>query len=130
MRRTLDANGVNCELIEAAASTSDGVVPFSSGGFTLSRIEAGGEPVRAVDVLPRLRDFDLVKIDIEGGEWELLEDARFPSAGPPALVVEYHTHLAPADADAEGVLERAGYSVERRLRFAELHGLLWALRRQ
>lgn len=128
MRRTLEANGLDCELVEAAASTTDGEVPFSSGGFTLSRIEAGGDPVTAVDVLPRLRDFDLAKIDIEGGEWELLADSRFRESAPPALVLEFHTHLAPAGADAEALLEAAGYSIERRLRFGEGHGLLWALR--
>jgi FkbM family methyltransferase len=130
MRRTLDANALTCELIQAAASTKDGEVPFSSGGFTLSRIEAGGDPVKAVDVLPRLPDFDLVKVDIEGGEWELLADRRFRQSAPRALVVEYHTHLAPADADAEDALKRCGYSVERSLRFGEGHGLLWALRCQ
>jgi FkbM family methyltransferase len=130
MRQTLAANGLSCELVEAAATTKDGQVPFSSGGFTLSRIEAGGEPVRAVDVLPRLPEFDLAKIDIEGGEWELLADPRFGEAAPAALALEHHTHLAPVDADAEEILERAGYSIERRLPFDEGHGLLWAFRRQ
>jgi FkbM family methyltransferase len=129
MRRTLAANGLDCELVEAAASTSDGEVPFTAGGFTLSRIESGGEPVAAVDVLPRLADFDLAKVDIEGGEWALLEDARFSEFAPRALVLEFHTHLAPPDADAQGVLVTAGYSIERRLGFGEGHGLLWALRR-
>jgi FkbM family methyltransferase len=129
MRRTLDANRLDCELVEAAASTRDGEVPFASGGFTTSRIEPGGSPVPAVDVLPRLAEFDLAKIDIEGGEWELLADDRFAEAAPPALVLEFHPHLAPPGADAERVLEAAGLSIERRLRFGEGHGLLWALRR-
>jgi FkbM family methyltransferase len=129
MRRTIEANGLDCELVEAAASTRDGEVPFSSGGFTLSRIESGGDPVPAVDILLRLREFDLAKVDIEGGEWELLADGRFGEAAPPALVLEFHTHLAPPDADAKRLLEAAGYSIERRLRFGEGHGLLWALRR-
>lgn len=128
MRLTLAANGLDCELVEAAASTTDGEVPFASGGFTTSRIEAGGAPVPAVDVLPRLAEFDLAKIDIEGGEWELLGDDRFAEAAPPALVLESHPHLAPPGADAERALEAAGYSVERRLQFGEGHGLLWALR--
>lgn len=128
MRRTLDANGLDAELVEAAASASDGEVPFLQGGFTLSRIEPGAEPVPAVDVLPRLRDFDLAKIDIEGGEWALLADGRFAENAPRALVLEFHTHLVLPGADAERTLTEAGYSIERRLRFGEGHGLLWALR--
>ena len=129
MRRTLRANGLDCELVEAAASTSDGEVSFVQGGFTLSRIDAGGEPVAAVDVLRRLREFDLAKIDIEGAEWALLADRRFAELAPPAVVLEFHTHLAPHDADAERELTGAGYAIERRLLFGEGHGLLWALRR-
>lgn len=128
MRRTVETNGLDCSLIEAAASTRDGQVPFASGGFTVSRIEAGGEPVPAVDVLPRLAESDLAKIDIEGGEWELLADSRFPEVAPRSLVLEFHTHLAPEGADAESALHAAGYSIARRLRFGEGHGLLWALR--
>jgi FkbM family methyltransferase len=128
MRRTLKANGLDAELVEAAASTADGEVPFSQGGFTLSRIEPGGEPVPAVDVLPRLPEFDLAKVDIEGGEWALLADGRFAENAPRALVLEFHTHLAPPGADAERTLTQAGYSIERRLPFGEGHGLLWALR--
>jgi FkbM family methyltransferase len=129
MRRTLEANGLECELVEAAASTRDGEVPFAGGDFTFSRIEPGCEPVPAVDVLPRLPEFDLAKIDIEGGEWALLGDGRFAELAPRALALEFHTHLAPEAADAEGALETAGYSIKRRLEFGEGHGLLWALRR-
>jgi FkbM family methyltransferase len=128
MRRTIEANNLDCELVEAAASTRDGEVPFAGGGYTLSRIDPGGEPVPARDVLPQLSEFDLAKIDIEGGEWELLSDSRFPSSTSRALALEFHTHLAPPDADAQSVLEAAGYSIERRLQFGERHGLLWALR--
>jgi FkbM family methyltransferase len=128
MRRTLEANGLECELVEAAASTEDGEVPFAAGRFTVSRIEAGGEPVVAVDVLPRLPEFDLAKIDVEGAEWELLADKRFAEVGPHALALEFHTHLAPPAADAEAALSAAGYSLEGRLAFGEGHGLLWALR--
>lgn len=128
MRRTLEANGLDAELVEAAASTSDGEVPFAQGGFTLSRIDPVGEPVPAVDVLDRLPDFDLGKIDIEGGEWALLADGRFAENAPRALVLEFHTHLAPPGVDAERLLTAADYLIERRLRFGQGHGLLWALR--
>ena len=128
MRRTVEANGLEVELVDAAAFTSDGEVPFVQGDFTLSRIDEGGEPVAAVDVVARLAEFDLAKIDIEGGEWALMADPRFADAGPRALALEFHPHLAPDGADAEGALIEAGYSIERRLMFARRHGLLWAFR--
>jgi FkbM family methyltransferase len=129
MGRTVQQNAVSCELIEAVGTNKDGEVPFVAGGFTLSRIEAGGEPVPSRDVLPRLAAVDLAKVDIEGGEWALLTDRRFSESAPPALALEFHPHLAPPNADAEGVLAAARYSIERRLVFGEGHGLLWALRR-
>jgi FkbM family methyltransferase len=129
MRRTLEANRLDAELVEAAAASHDGEVRFSQGGFTLSRIEPEGQPVPAVDVLRRLPEFDLAKIDIEGGEWALLADGRFPENAPSALALEFHAHLAPPRADAERTLTDAGYSIERLLHFGENHGLLWALRR-
>jgi FkbM family methyltransferase len=125
---TRAVNALDWEVLEAAATTFDGEVPFTSGGFTLSRIEEGGEPVTAVDALPMLADSDLAKIDVEGGEWALLADERFARDAPRLLALEYHPYLAPADGDAETLLTDAGYSVERSLRFSEGHGLLWALR--
>jgi FkbM family methyltransferase len=128
MRRTLEANALQAELVEAAAATADGEVPFVQGGFTLSRIDEAGSPVVAVDVLLQLPAFDIAKIDIEGGEWAVLSDHRFAELAPPALALEFHPHLAPEGADAESILGSAGYSVEQRLRFGEGHGLVWALR--
>jgi FkbM family methyltransferase len=128
LARTRLANGLDWEVVEAAATNFDGEVPFAAGSFTVSRIEEGGEPVRAVDALGLLAAADLAKVDIEGGEWALLADERFPSSAPRALVLEYHPHLAPPGADARIALGEAGYSIESELDFSEGHGLLWALR--
>ena len=122
------ANGLDWELVEAAATTFEGEVPFAAGGYTVSRIEEGAEPVAAVDALPYLARADLAKVDIEGGEWDLLGDERFADVAPRTLVLEYHPYRAPAGADAGALLVRAGYSLERALRFSDGHGLLWALR--
>ena len=43
-----------------------------------------------VDVFPYLAAADLVKIDIEGSEWEILADARFAGIAARVLVLEYH----------------------------------------
>ena len=37
-----------------------------------------------------MAEADLVKIDIEGGEWPILTDPRFAQLPTPALVIEYH----------------------------------------
>jgi hypothetical protein len=42
------------------------------------------------DVLPQIAGCDLVKIDIEGGEWPILADLRFAAAPPRVVVLEYH----------------------------------------
>jgi FkbM family methyltransferase len=128
LARTRAANGLDWEVVEAAATTFDGEVPFVAGAFTVSRIEEGGEPVRAVDALGLLAGADLAKIDIEGGEWALLADERFSRSAPRVLVLEYHPHLAPVCADARTLLAEAGYSIESSLDFSAGHGLLWARR--
>jgi hypothetical protein len=119
-------------VVEAAAATSDGTVPFASGRFTHSRVEEGAAEVAAVDVLPFLERADFVKIDIEGSEWAILGDERFAGLGPPALVLEHHPYLAPdpePQITALRLLEAARYEPVRTVEFPAGQGLVWALRR-
>ena len=128
---TMKANGWSWNVIEAAATTSDGQVAFAPGRFTTSRIEPGGELVAAVDAIPLLEQADLAKVDIEGGEWSILGDPRLATVAPAAMVLEYHAYLCPtADPGAHATdrLTSAGYEVERTIEFAQDHGLLWAWR--
>lgn len=136
LRRCVEANGrADWQIVEAAASTQEGTVPFVAGKFSLSRLPGNEEPassrVRAIDVLPELADSDLAKIDIEGAEWALLADERFGRGGPAALVVEYHPHLCPAPdphEEAERLLKGAGYELATVFRRDDGHGMLWAWR--
>ena len=86
---------------------------------------------RFVTCSPRFRSADLVKIDIEGGEWEILHDPRFASEPPRALVLEYHPHLGPGG-DPRQAVEQA--LREAGLRMADIwhrddgYGMLWAWR--
>lgn len=133
LRRMAGANDWDWEVIEAAAAPADGVVPFASGRFTHSRIEEGAASVRAVDVMPFLERADLAKVDIEGAEWAILGDERFPSFAPPALALEHHPYLSPGDDPRSAVLRLlndAGYEVLRLMDLAPGQGLLWALRRK
>jgi FkbM family methyltransferase len=131
LERTMNANGWRWKLVPAAATTADGEVRFAAGDFTSSRIDPAGEVVPAVDAFPILKGADLAKIDIEGGEWEILADGRLAAASIVAIVVEYHPYLCPGPnprSYATGCLLVAGYEVERGIEFGGGQGMLWAWR--
>jgi FkbM family methyltransferase len=136
LRAVVAANGRerNWHVVEACAAARDGVVPFEVGRFGVSRVAEDGPgtaEMPAKDVFPYLAAADLAKIDIEGAEWEILEDARLAEAPVSALHVEYHGRLGAGEdpaAHAEQLLERAGYRVLPFRRHSEREGILWAWR--
>jgi FkbM family methyltransferase len=124
-------------LVQAAAAAAPGTMRFSSGDFTRSHAEQAGEDaieVAAEDVLPWIRDADLVKIDIEGGEWALLRDPRFAETEARAVVLEYHPENCPGSdpqVEAERALRGAGFEVvpgPTKLEFGT--GVLWGWRQR
>ena len=135
---TVDANRntVAWELVAAAAGARDGTVRFAAGGTTNSRLagddEPGGIAVPQHDVLARANAVDLLKIDIEGAEWALLEDPRFARLATPVVALEYHAERCPEDDPAGAAtraLERAGYRVRPGDLDAEPgHGMVWGWR--
>ncbi len=121
------------EVIEAAAGPCVGTVEFVDGWAGGSHIQAAGEdlPTRSVpqiDIFDLLGEADLVKMDIEGGEWPILADARM-SRLRGVLTMEYHRVGAPslpardaaiallADAGIESGFGESNYWG---------HGTLWA----
>jgi FkbM family methyltransferase len=131
LARTMEANGWNWNVVRAAATDADGEIPFAAGRFTTSRIEPGGDLVPAVDALPLLDHADVAKIDIEGGEWAILADARLASMASAAIVLEYHPYLCP-ESDPLGYasarLASSSYRVQPTIEFDAGHGMLWAWR--
>jgi FkbM family methyltransferase len=130
----------------AAAAANDGEAQFVAGLASLSHLVDAlpgedygpdhGEPQRLVvpteDVLPRIVASDLVKIDIEGGEWDLLRDRRFRDDPPRALVLEYHPHPSVTGApraELERLLHDAGLAIEPIFHRADGYGMVWAYRR-
>lgn len=118
------------ELVPAFAAARERTVAFQAFGNPSSRMTDEAQPgavsVEARDVFPFLRHADLLKMDIEGGEWELLADERF--GDPLAVVLEYHPHMCPSDdphAEAQRLLAGAGYSTQPILRSPDGHGMLW-----
>jgi FkbM family methyltransferase len=134
LRRCIAANDGNgrWQVVEAAASNRDGTVDFVAGGYSLSHLAGPEEPsvrVPAVDVFPYLADADLLKMDIEGGEWAILGDRRLAEVPVRALVLEFHPHLCPEPSPRRAVsaaLEAAGF--EHRLTGGEDYGMAWAWR--
>jgi FkbM family methyltransferase len=128
----LSGRGDAWQVVGAAAAAQDGTVAFEGGGASLSRIAAdGADTVPAIDVLPRLAGIDLLKMDIEGGEWAILDDPRFAAAAPPVTVLEYHPYLCPHPdprAAVEAVFARAGRQVHTIFTRSDGHGMLWAWR--
>jgi len=125
-------------LVRACAAAHDGEVRFIAGQLAASRLAAAADDegavttLPAVDVFPYLTEADFVKVDIEGGEWDLLVDDRFRDLRARALVLEYHSHLCPSDdprALAERLLSDAGWSVVHAdFDMPPGHGVLWAWR--
>ena len=124
----------------AAAGVSCGTAAFLAGRGGRSRVLSERTPgsieVQVHDVMPIVSSADLVKIDIEGGEWDILADARLQD-GPTAIALEYHSSgcpSPPADRHATHLLIEAGFEIVAPSRpftpdeFPEHQGMLWAIR--
>ena len=119
-------------VIEACAAGTDGAVSFSSGMYADSHVsfdarDAGIE-VPAIDVLPYMAQADLVKIDIEGSEWDILADPRLADIGTTVVVMEWHAFRSPTPDPhraATQLLEDAGFTVHG-IDHGYPHGTVWA----
>jgi len=137
LRRVIAMNALEGQwsVRETAASSKTGTIPFIPGRIALSHEAHAGEPeaveVAAIDVVPLLASFDLVKMDIEGGEWKILMDPRFADAPPRALVFEYHPAFCPHPDPRRVALDRVdtlGYLHHEVHAGQDGHGTLWAWR--
>jgi FkbM family methyltransferase len=124
LRRCIARNGHEdrWDVVPACAATEAGETEFVGGQAALSRRPLPGDvsgdsptlTVPMVDVFDHLRDVDVLKIDIEGGEWALLDDPRFVGARPTSVLLEWHTYDCPEDNPrraAANRLEAMGYEI-------------------
>jgi len=130
LERVRAANGANWEIVRACASNRNGKALFNTGRKNFSRIGGDGDTdIATVDVFPHLAEADLVKMNIEGSEWDILQDSRLAETSV-SWIVEYH-RIANPDHEihrlARDLFERAGYTV-RLVTRGEDNGLLWAWR--
>ncbi len=130
LERVLGANGGDWRIVPACASNRDGTAMFRTGAHNFSRIESGGDrAVPTIDVFEHIAGADLVKMNIEGSEWEVLADPRLADTSA-VWIVEYHRIRNPeADitAAARGAFERCGYTTLSAIAHHG-NGLLWAWR--
>jgi FkbM family methyltransferase len=139
LKRCIARNGYGdrWEIVEACAAPHDGETDFVGGQAALSRVPLPGDvtgdtatlTVPMVDVFPYLEGVDLLKIDIEGGEWALLADPRFAAAR--VAVLEYHPPGCPepdTHAAARRLLEGHGYTFVPLFEHPGGVGMAWAFR--
>jgi len=124
------------QTVAAAASSQAGSMRFITGRYSESRATGDDEPgvaVPAVDLFAELSEsVDLMKIDIEGSEWPILQDPRFAELDARVIVIEWHERHCPsppAEHFAVRLLRKAGFSevITRPGRFAS-NGIIWAWR--
>jgi FkbM family methyltransferase len=119
-----------------AVAASEGELRFAAVAGPDSRAAEAAEAaiaVPAVDLFGLDHGVDLLKIDIEGGEWALLGDPRLGGLRAGMIVIEWHWRFAPGP-DPHGAaiaaLRDAGYEVVAdEPEPATGIGLLWAARR-
>jgi FkbM family methyltransferase len=136
LEQTMALNDMNprVTVIRAAAGAQDGELEFISGLGGRSHVARPGQAattrVPMIDALPLLADCDVLKLDIEGGEWPILTDARLADIALRAICLEYHLWNCPGSdptATARALLKHARFHVVE-LREEGHGGVIWAVR--
>jgi FkbM family methyltransferase len=148
LERVLAANQLSerWTVRDVAVANSDGELPFVAGLLAESQLVgvidqgaleaesaslADGHSivVRTIDLFDQDHDVDLMKIDIEGGEWSILSDPRMKELKAEALVLEWHANGSPDPrTEALELLQSAGYTAVHETEVYDYRGLLWAWR--
>jgi FkbM family methyltransferase len=131
---TLDGTRGRVELNGKAAGAATRVSHLSDLGTSSSlnaESSVNGFAVHVEDVFPRLlgQRIDILKMDIEGGEYEILADPRFEELDIRAIVMEWHSRGG-GHADkswCEERLRNMGFTV-RDIFVSEESGMFWAWR--
>ncbi len=151
LRRALTLNRLESRwtVREVAVSNSAGELPFLAGLHAESQLAGVGDPAaRAEDAVPLSQGkeirvpvvdlFDaleghveLMKVDIEGAEWAILQDPRLAELDADAIVLEWHAMGCPEPdprAAARRLLAAAGFGLMHDTGAAGPTGMLWAWR--
>lgn len=124
-----------CNLVNAALGGSEGETTIeSSGPSQFRRAGYGTQPVREVtlaSVMPRDGDVDLLKMDIEGSEYDTFESADDGVLSRiKRIVLEYHPSRDSRDRwlDLKGRLTAAGFGVTSEWDDGAGYGVAWLAR--
>jgi FkbM family methyltransferase len=137
IRRHLAMNGYagRVTLHGAAAGMRDGELFLTDDGCRSTLVAGAGRariPVPVVDWISLVGtdDIDLLKIDIEGGEYALLADPRFATLPVRILVLEWHRTPDYPDGHRWCVarLAEAGFRILSVEVDAGVNGLIWAVK--
>jgi FkbM family methyltransferase len=138
LAETIHLNGLEDRwlLVRAAVATRSGRAGFASARSADSHLAEPGEAaisVATADLFDLDHHVDLLKMDIEGGEWPILLEPRLHELGARAVLLEWHGRESPepdAHAAVLRLLRDAGYDRLQdagRDREADV-GVLWAWR--
>lgn len=136
MKDNLQRNGFRdqVEIVPAAAGSKERR-SYLTDARTSSSVtdEKSAFHIRVLDIFeePIMKSkIDILKIDIEGGEYELLSDPRFAELNVRVLVIEWHNTSEHPDGRPWCLdrLESLGYRVEAGAEDPPSAGLLWAYR--
>jgi FkbM family methyltransferase len=136
-RTNLDRNGflsrTTLHAVAAGAENSRAWISDAGSSSQLGNLPGSGHEVDVVDVFPLLagRRVDILKIDIEGSEYELLEDPRFGDLDIRVVIMEWHERKDRPDGHAwccERLTELGFhlYPVFTR----KTHGMFWGYKRR
>jgi FkbM family methyltransferase len=141
LRRVVATNGLEdrWSVTDAAVANYTGEMTFVADLFADSHLvtetdepaSASTVTVRTVDLFDEDHDVDLMKMDIEGGEWSILTDGRLSGLKAHALVLEWHARGCPEPDPREAaarLLREAGYGHIEEVEVATYNGVLWAWR--
>lgn len=137
LERNVALNGLEHRLTlhRAAAGVRSGEIQLLDAESRSSVVDVpaeGGLRVPLVDFFEAVgsEPIDLLKIDIEGGEYALLSDPRFARLPVRTLVMEWHRTTERPDGKAwcERTLAELGYQVTPGIWTGDVNGLLWARR--
>jgi FkbM family methyltransferase len=100
VRQNLRANGIDATVIEAAIGSSDGTAFFSNNRESnIGKVASSGNPVTMISMSTLLAQLgegqmiDVLKLDIEGGEQELLSGNLDWLKRVSAIIAEFHPEV-------------------------------------
>jgi FkbM family methyltransferase len=108
---------------ESHLATGDAASDDRPGGRTVT--------VPTVDLFEQDHNVDVLKMDIEGGEWSILTDSRMAGLQADVIVLEWHAIGCPEPdprAAASRLLTEAGYPNVEEVDVATYCGVMWAWR--